>query len=204
MNRQGLHSHSLTSAFFSRLFSQSLGITLAMLFGLAFLTTGCGAFNPRPYQMQLDSMELISKDLEQSDDEDQPDPRYACPKDTNIRPDWDWSFDGAGHYRVCPSRTQYSDIMITGKTSISSRICVFPAEFIDEQNIFTIPNPALNGGPRYVCLNTTSGLGVYATFANVRYNAAFIVEGPLVDQMYDCLVQKTPGTCPRYSFGVFR
>ncbi len=187
-----------TQGIYSRTCSILIGLILAMLFGLA--TSGCGNPYAKPYRLKLESMELVGVDPDSGAGDS--DPKYACPKESNVKPDWEWSLDGSGYYTVCPSRTVYADILVHGHTSLSNRICIFPVEYVDDRNIFTKPDLA-TGGPMHVCVNTADR-GVYATFAGVKYNGAFIVEAPFRDQMYACLVQKQAGLCPRYSFGIFR
>jgi hypothetical protein len=175
--------------------SQFLLLALALTISLS----SCGMGYRPPYKLRLQSMELVGAGPLDTDNRD---PNYYCGSKANVEPDWEWSLDGAGYYTICPSKTVYSNILVHGQTSLTNTICIFPAEYIDDRNIFTKPD-LQTGGPMHKCVTATDR-GVYTAFAGVRYNAAFIVESPHVEQMYACLVQRDSVTCPRYSFGIFR
>jgi hypothetical protein len=167
------------------------------LSSLALFLTGCGA--PNGYRVtavpQSTGYTFTGTSSDGSSD-------YRCPSSPNVMPNWDRAIDGSGRYTVCPSRTDFANILIHGKTSVSNEICVFPAQYISETNIYT--KPAADGtGAMNACIQATQ-TGVYASFKEINYNAVFIVEKRNHQQMVDCLILKNYNFCPEFSFGVFR
>ena len=177
-------------------------LVLPAMFALTAILSGCGN-NPR-----LMSNKVNVNDESQSswyDDSYLRDTRnegdYVCPVQTNIFPVDDTSY-GEGEFRVCTHRASVSEILIHGQTRVSDKICVFPAERVDDSHVFFKPDAA-SGLPWSQCGAPTAA-GFFAKFAGVKYNVVFIVEAPDKQAMERCLAMNTPYSCPVYSRGQFR
>lgn len=127
---------------------------------------------------------------------------YACPSTSNIEPDYDRWLDGSMTFTACKHLDSAFKILIHGKTRASDTICVYPAQYIDQRNVYLKPD--LSGtGPLHQCMQI-SAAGVFVDFDRVNYNAVFIVEKSDESQMTNCLAGGNYALCPIYSFGRFR
>ena len=132
------------------------------------------------------------------------DTSYDCPLYPNVTPDYDYDFDGSGHYTICKSRETQETVQIQGRTSLSDTICVFPTQYVNEDNSFWKPDP-YNGGPLSTCTTVNDTEGVYLTFAGITFNAVFVVDKSYRMQMATCLAAGNYNLCPKYySYGRFR
>jgi hypothetical protein len=127
---------------------------------------------------------------------------YRCPSSTNVFPDEEYALNGGGRYTVCTTSKSAANILVHGTTSRSNRVCIYPAQVIDEQHVYVKPDTS-TGLPWHQC-SEISDLGVPASFPNINYNAVFIVEGPDESAMTSCLMGGNYFACPEYSFGQFR
>lgn len=132
----------------------------------------------------------------------QEDPNYICPKSPNLTPDYDKTLDGSGYYTVCKNKLNTSDTLLHGKTYLASAICLFPAEWISQENIYTKPD-LITQAPWSQCFEIEQK-GVYASFQGINYNAFYLVEKPFHEDMQNCLLGGRLALCPPYSFGRFR
>lgn len=130
------------------------------------------------------------------------DPEYSCPEDPNVIPDYA-DIDDTGNFTVCRHRNNAAQILVHGTTRVSSTLCIYPVEIVDESHVFTKPDLSQGGAPTFQCIGATEK-GVYANFQQMSYNAVFIVEGPDRARMSACLVRGDYMTCPRFSYGRFR
>jgi hypothetical protein len=126
---------------------------------------------------------------------------YSCPLQANIQPDYDWELDGSGYYTACTHKSSSYSIKLHGKTSGAGTICVFPAQYIDDEHIVLKQDEI--GAPMYRCMKTNTD-GLIFTFDKTNFNALFIVEGQDLQQMRMCLVGGKYSQCPHYSYGIFR
>lgn len=172
-----------------------------LLAAAAALSSACGNLVPRerkasPAEYQgLGSVSTITTPGLSSD-------AFSCAEQPNVLPDYDETFDGARRYTVCRSRNNQTDIQVHGQTAGSKSICVFPAQEINSTHIYAKPD-LVTGGLVHHCAEITEN-GVIASFPNVNFNAAFIVEGEDFQQMQACLVVGNYWGCPNYSYGKFR
>lgn len=180
----------------SRKFGQFGLVALAILSGT--LSVGCGRLSSdgrirAPSSSWKPSPSAVTTS-EYSD--------YNCPSSTNVAPDYDQEHDGSGYYKVCTSQTRISDILIRGKTSQESTICVFPAHYVSTTQVYLQPDPQ-TGAVWSICADVSAVAPIF-TFENITYNSVFIVEGSHRAQMTQCLSQGNSFLCPSYSFGKFR
>ncbi|HAR43178.1 MAG TPA: hypothetical protein DCS07_11220 [Bdellovibrionales bacterium] len=179
------------------LWSKILMISFA---GTALLLGGCGNMS-KPGKIIAPASTFspggIPGDLSAASSDE-----YVCPATPNVLADYDFEFNGSGTYTVCQSQN-LENIEIHGKTAQSNTICVFPIQYVNEQNIYWKPELA-TGRPLSSCITVNSTAGVYATFPGITFNAVFIVENTDRWQMEQCLITGTYATCPHYSYGKFR
>jgi hypothetical protein len=115
---------------------------------------------------------------------------YSCPNSPNVTPMQNNTTGANNQFTVCTSSTP-GQIFITGTTTTSNQICVFPV--LSSNNIGT---PVLN--TQIQCPFAT-GNGVTLSYAGINFNAVAIVEAPFAVQMYNCLANG--GQCPNYAYG---
>ena len=132
---------------------------------------------------------------------------YVCGSEANIKPDYDWNFNGTGFYTACPARANDTDILVHGRASsgtATETLCFFPAQYYSQTRVIWQPETPQAPFPMVRCV-ANGATGAYFSFAGTHYNSGFIV--PLADaaQMRSCLTEGNYYHCPRnYSFGVFR
>jgi hypothetical protein len=83
---------------------------------------------------------------------------------------------------------------------------LFPIQYIDSTHAFYKPD-LTTGLPLANCVtidSSNSSNGVEMSFANITFNAAFIVDDTDKDQMQLCLANANSSACPLYSYGKFR
>jgi hypothetical protein len=131
---------------------------------------------------------------------------YTCPNSANVLPNGDSNYDSKGKYTVCTNASNQANILIHGKTRASSGFCLFPIQYIDSTHAFYKPD-LTTGLPLANCVtidSSNSSNGVEMSFANITFNAAFIVDDTDKDQMQLCLANANSSACPLYSYGKFR
>lgn len=127
---------------------------------------------------------------------------YTCASHANVRPDYDYNRDGTGHYTVCPKTGAVAEVLVYGEIHHGSKLCLFPAQVVDDSHIYLKPD-AQSGLPWVQCV-APSEAGAALSFADISWNAAFIVPNTEVAAMQACLGAGNYYGCPAYSFGQFR
>lgn len=125
---------------------------------------------------------------------------FTCPSSPNVTAASNSGFDSIGNFTVCSDASDNANILIHGSTQ-SGEVCVFPAQVIDSEHVYTKPDLS-TGAPWYQCYPPSTG-GIVATFSDINWNAAFIVEQTNVKQMQSCLIGGNYLQCPVYAFGKF-
>ncbi len=129
-------------------------------------------------------------------------PDYTCPSQVNVTPTYDADIERTHDYTVCRHRTDESKIMLDLSPFIARKICVFPIEVIDAQNILTKANTQ-TGGLFNQCTDLAAS-GAFVEFKGIQYNAVFVVDYANQQQMQQCLLSGNEYLCPAFSFGQFR
>ncbi|MBC7690507.1 MAG: hypothetical protein H7222_01950 [Methylotenera sp.] len=165
---------------------------------IAILSTGCGNIgastrnSANAYGVNLEQAELSGGTSEVGD--------YSCPAAANVKPDYDWKFDGTGSFTVCPGKTSTYKIWIEGIISGTEKVCVFPIQFVDATRFVWKLNAV--GKPMFNCDVTPSWSGTEVNFDLTQYNAVMIVPSADQAKMSSCLINHT--NCPVYAQGRFR
>ena len=129
---------------------------------------------------------------------------YNCPSEANVTPNYDWHHDGTGEFTVCQHKDDSSNILIHGKTNVSTTICVFPTKSDDESTSIYLSSDQQS--VRYQCASAKEN-GVYIALEDFSsYNGVFVVESPYASQMEHCLFMNNGYLCPSaepsyYSYG---
>ncbi len=131
---------------------------------------------------------------------------YNCPTRHNVEPDYDVYLDDSGSYSACTHKTDANQVKLMGRASrdaTNNKICVFPAEIVDETHWYVKPDLA-TGRPLVQCKTLDASEALF-TFAGTKYNAVFVAEERNQQQMSDCLQAGHYPSCPAfYSYGRFR
>ena len=156
----------------------------------AITTSGCGVTgaNSNNYKVNSSTSSALSSSSSGTTTID----GYTCPASPNIIPNQTNTQGAEDNYTVCTNGTA-GQIFITGNTTSSDQICVFPV--LSSNNVGT-PNLSV----QIQCPFASGGNGVTLSYSSINFNAVAIVEAPYAVQMYDCLAYG--GTCPNYSYGL--
>ena len=135
---------------------------------------------------------------------------YTCPSEANVTPHSSYYLDGSMQFIACPHQTDTAAVYVTGEPHSSNAICVFPAEYIDQNHVYS--KPLTPGGSSQVACgelqslnqNSTQNEGRAFSFSATNYNAIFVVEQSNLNAMRTCLDGGNYYACPPFSFGVFR
>ena len=128
---------------------------------------------------------------------------FTCPGTPNALPNLDETVTGNDYFSVCTSKTagNFSDLLITGKSSASNSLCVVPVQM--QSTTQFAPKLDAKGYPIYSCsAPTADGVPVSLPSAN-SFNAVIIVEAPYLNSLLTCL-EENFADCPNYSFGKIR
>ncbi len=127
---------------------------------------------------------------------------YTCTGAKNVKPDYDWDFNGSGFYQVCGHKSDASKALLLPVVSTSGRVCVFPAQAYEGRKVYV--KPGLDTLPIVKCSEVSSA-GLPLQFSNMTYNAVFVVAEADKNAMQACLFAGNYYACPRnWSYGTFR
>jgi hypothetical protein len=171
----------------------SLRSVIGLLIFTAIFLTGCGnsRFANMAPEPSVKTSAASSSSSEFFDGNyDQFYSTYYCPSSWNIKPYYDFAYDGSNYYLACLNRTNPSNIIIDGMPSEDGNICVFAAK----RSGNSITSFA------YQCA-APSTAGLQMTFTNLNFNYLFIVPEKDRAQMSNCLSSGNRYACPHYSEG---
>ncbi|MEK6704842.1 MAG: hypothetical protein AABZ06_03560, partial [Bdellovibrionota bacterium] len=143
--------------------------TLSLAVTAVLITSGCGQISSPP-NVRKASVESY-QGLNQLSPSTASNDSYNCPDKSNIVPDYDSELDGSGFYTACINKDSQNSILIHGRTLNSNSICIFPAQYIDQDHVYTKPELLPNGqavGPLSQCVDTADG-GIMVNFENINY-----------------------------------
>lgn len=132
---------------------------------------------------------------------------FQCPASPNIVPAGGTNgVGGRDAYTACPNPQLPTALLVHGQTTVSTVVCVFPAQVsAGASQAYAEPDPS-TGLPLYQCVDTSllpdPTEGIQFQFSTT-FNAVFIVEGPDATTMQQCLASGVPSACPPYSYGKF-
>ncbi len=126
-----------------------------------------------------------------------------CSGQSNIFPDYDYTFDGANHFAACAVEKDVYKVDVSGESSgTTQEVCIFPAQAYDSERVYVKRDT--KGVPLFQCASLKQGK-VQLNFPYTNFNALFIVNSEDKNAMQACLAAKDYYACPRqYSYGQFR
>jgi hypothetical protein len=140
-----------------------------------------------------------------------------CPSTENIKPlNFNPLFE-TDKYKVCVDQNDVERIQISGSTRNAPSICLFPMEYIDEQNIYVKPDLS-TGWLVHACIGATRSVNEAGTqfyeftnisvkFKETKFNALIVVKEVDKDILQECLAGDDGPNfhqCPNHSYGRFK
>ncbi len=169
-------------------------LSFTLLGTLSLVLTGCG--NNLIGDKTLNEEELMAgypTEVEVVDSYE----NYTCAADYNIKPANDISGQGFKDFKGCASTSSAWKALAVAKDSNLKRVCVYPAQYIDQSHLYLKPDLTQPGKYLSACVDLGSAGKNAASveFTNVNYNYFYIVDEDKKSQMEACLTNMNLGAC---------